>query len=162
MKKRNYALQTISCQSPIWIISASFEFMSVLIFYAFVRKIDDTTMEQIADLRKDGYTEEKLIERHSILYSKLRDLWIIIRFYLVISFYQMAFALISFGWTMHIRDCTDPNHKYHKYLQCNVITNIPAIDTWFWFISRCFSYVVWLYPVIYIFWQAKEKNDKEA
>lgn len=115
-------------------------------------------MGKIEEEREIGYDEERLFP----LFSKVRDLWIIIRFYLVISFYQMAFAVISYCWSKHIRDCTDPNHKYHKYLQCNVITNIPAIDTWFWFVSRCFSYVVWLYPVIYIFFKASQKNYMES
>jgi hypothetical protein len=70
--------------------------------------------------------------------------------------------MISYCWANHIKDCVNPNHKYHKYSQCNVITNIPQLDTWFWFISRSFSYVVWLYPVIYIFHKDlyQKKMDK--
>jgi hypothetical protein len=47
MGQRNEALESISCRSPIYFISAIFEFISVLIFYAFVRKIDENTMKKI-------------------------------------------------------------------------------------------------------------------
>ena len=117
-------------------------------------------MEEIRLKREMDYAEERLLP----LFSKLKDLWLIIKFYLVISFYQMAFAFISYCWAIHIRDCKDPNHTFnHEWFKCNVITNIPAIDRIFWFLSRCFSYVVWQYPVIYIFWQSSQKNylDKQ-
>jgi len=35
------------------------------------------------------------------------------------------------------------------------------IDEWFWFFNRSFSYVVWIYPIIYIFWgQMQRLNQK--
>ena len=64
ISEREKALYKISCLSPIWLISAVFEFISVLIFYAFVKKIDQNTQEEIQEDRSLGYDEE----RHLFLY----------------------------------------------------------------------------------------------
>ena len=157
---REIAYDNISCLSPIWLISALVEFFTVLIFYELVHKITENTEKQIQyDIELYDYNEDHFYGQRKNLYN----LWIIIKVYMVITFYQMVYAMISYCWANHIKDCINPNHKYHKYSQCNVITNVPQLDTWFWFISRSFSYVVWLYPVIYIFHKDlyQKKMDKQ-
>lgn len=59
--------------------------------------------------------------------------------------YQLFFSLVSYGWALHILDCTSDTHPDHdhRYIKCNVITNIPTVDTWFWLVSRCLSDIGW-------------------
>jgi len=45
--------------------------------------------------------------------------------------------------------------------QCNVITNVLYIDEWFWFVSRSFSFFVWLVPIIYIFWKQRTTRTRQ-
>ena len=161
-ESREKAYDNISCLSPIWLISALVEFFTVLIFYELVHKITETTEKQIEDDKDHfGYNEGAFTRQR----KNLQNLWVIMKVYMVITFYQMLYAMISYCWANHIKDCVNPNHKYHKYSQCNVITNVPEIDTWFWFISRTFSYAVWLYPVIYIFhmdlYQKQQEKRKQ-
>lgn len=69
------------------------------------------------------------------------------------SFYLLCFTIISFLWAIHIQDCDIASHTlHHKFLKCNVITMVPVIDTWLWLLSRMFSYFIWQYPLVVIFW----------
>ena len=58
-EQREKAYDNISCLSPIWLISAIVEFMTVLIFYELVHKITETTQKQIQDDKDHfGYSED--------------------------------------------------------------------------------------------------------
>ena len=58
-EQREKAYDNISCLSPIWLISALVEFMTVLIFYELVHKITETTQKQIQDDKDHfGYSED--------------------------------------------------------------------------------------------------------
>ena len=36
---------------------------------------------------------------------------------------------------------------------------VPVIDTWLWLLSRTFSYFVWQYPLVAIFWNRKQAQN---
>lgn len=45
-------------------------------------------------------------------------------------------------------------------MYCNIITTYKPLDDLFWFINRLFSYFMWLYPILYIFWKQDNVSFK--
>lgn len=138
---REESLKQVSCSSPIWLLSSLFEFITIVIFYRFVKTVEDSTLEYISKEKNwYGYRDEHFHDQ----YKRINNLWLIMKVYSVMSFYLLCFTIISFLWAQHIQDCDQSEHTlHHKYLKCNVITMIPVIDTWLWFLSRMFAYFIW-------------------
>lgn len=140
LETREANLRHVACSSPIWLITSLFDFLTIILFYKFVDRLDIASKRHI-EREKEIYGFR---EDHAVLDSRMKSLWLIIKVYLGMSFYQLVFTLLSFFWAIHIKNCkVEAHNTHHRYIKCNVITMQPAFDTWFWLFSRLCSYFLW-------------------
>lgn len=56
---REASLSMVSCSSPIWLVNSLFEFITILMFYRFVKSIEIATMDYIGKEKNFyGYQDE--------------------------------------------------------------------------------------------------------
>ena len=59
VEEKAEAIERLSCTSPLWLISSSFDFLSVIIFMLFIIKLEEHTEEQMKkDENNFGYDGE--------------------------------------------------------------------------------------------------------
>ena len=96
-----------------------------------------------------GYTDQSHFQQMT---ENMRYLWLLIKYYLLFSVYQVVYNAAAFYNAVRIS--ADPNTlQYAK--TCSVITGNLYVDEWFYFFSRGYEFFLWLFPIIFIFWKQK-------
>jgi hypothetical protein len=85
----------------------------------------------------------------------MRNLWFLMKVDLLLSMYNLVFAVISLIQA-NVK-AKDPNAGN----LCNIITTNVYVDEWFWLVNRLFSYTIWMWPIMRIFWNHQKNSLSE-
>lgn len=123
-------LNEVACNSPIWAIIVCISLVQICIFRVFVHRIDLLTTEQIKKDKiaygyKDSYFEEQR--------CKIKNLWLINTLYLIFITYATLHEFIALYRSTERKDDG----------KCNIITDIPKIDSYFWLMSYLVNLIFW-------------------
>lgn len=152
--KRRALLNATACTNPIWLIISVFELVVVLFF---VRGVISVNYEVVVQMNSDreiyGYNDHSHFDKMT---TNLGYLWMLIKFYLLFSVYLVVFNIVTLVNAIRIEDLNEQDPEKYQFAKfCSVITGNLYVDEWFYFISRGYTFFMWLFPIIYIFWKQK-------
>lgn len=135
------------CTSVFWPLNTLTEFIMVIVFFCFWRRIDSKVTKNIsAEIKSGGYK----IQSHAVQWQSLRSLRSTLQLYIVIESYLMVYAIVQ---------CVNANLQAKKegiVEICNVITGVFAVDTFIYQVYRLFMYTVWKVNMIRILWRRRQ------
>lgn len=134
------------CTSPFWPLNTVTEFIMVIVFYCFWKRIDSkVTFNISADIKTVGYK----IQAHAVQWQSLRSLRSMLRLCVVIESYILVYTILQFVNARLLA-------KKGKGVEvCNVITGKFSIDYFIYSVYRLFMYTVWKFNMIKILWRRR-------
>ena len=145
--------EVIMCTTSYWIVNAFSSFIMVCVFLILATKTDKQIQLNIAkEIKVYGFKESDFKEQR----EKLKNLWLIVKCYLVIETYTL---LITLGTFIRGNTIISDNTKYDPDVRmCNIITKVDTVDVILWAIRRLCKYTMWLFPIVKVFWPKDVKQ----
>ena len=128
----------------------------IFAFTIFIWRLKFVNSNHIEDqLKKYGFRDRYLQNQ----FEKVNQMHFIIKWFLFLYSITTLFSLISYEWAnykLKYYNNLDPDGKKQwlseKQDTCNVVTNNHKVDTWLWLVQNLVNWLLWQYPVMFIFW----------
>ena len=88
------------------------------------------------NMQDEAEDQIEMIFRQQVQRQALKNLWLIIYVFSIVQAYYSLYCFVL----------------YFTQGNCMYPTDIMAIEVFFWTLTRSMQYLVWVYPIMYIFW----------
>jgi len=156
VRQLQYNYDKITCTSTYWAGNSVVDMIYSLVFLCLVQQIDYRIKLSIQnEIKMYGYPKDFFKPQ----LNKIKVLWRLCEFYLVITCYLLGYTVISFlqsNMLMQLNSSDEPTRI------CNVITSNVKYDSIFWMLKRIVEFNLWQVPMLVLLWPRKFKVSMDG